>query len=194
MSIVWNKAPFKLKKQMFDLFSGDDIMKISQRGEPLKLTEEIEDVQGKLSVENGRPVSMDETITFLLENKDKFELIENVFDVEIERNECVEPEEEEEEGINEEHEIASRFEDVAGNILGMVAEILGVKVEKVEAPKFTLYKHVGTELGAKIYISNEDEFLTLVKEDARIFDPLNPQDEADLNRLDEQGWHADIVE
>lgn len=184
MSIVWNKAPFKLKKQMFDLFSGDDIMKISQRGEPLKLTEEIEDVQGKLSVENGRSVSMDETITFLLENKDKFELIENVFDVEIER-------EDPEEGINE---IASRFEDVAGDILGMVAEILGVKVEKVEAPKFTLHKHVGTESGAKIYMSNEDEFLTLVKEDARIFDPSNPQDEADLNRLDEQGWHADIVE
>ena len=187
MSIVWNKAPFKLKKQMFDLFSGDDIMEISQRGEPLKLTEEIEDIQGKLSVENGRAVSMDETITFLLENKDKFELIENVFNVEIERDEA-------EEGINEEHEIASHFEDVAGDILAIVAEALGVKVEKVEVPKFTLHKHVGTELGAKIYMSNEDEFLTLVKDDARIFDPSNPQDEEDLQRLDEQGWHADIVE
>lgn len=193
MSIVWNKAPFKLKKQMFDLFSGDDIMEISQRGEPLKLTEEIEDIQGKLSVENGRSVSMDETITFLLENKDKFELIENVFNVEIERDECVEPEEAEE-GINEEHEIASRFEDVAGDILGVVAEILGVKLEKVEAPKFTLHKHVGSEMGVKIYMSKDDEFLTLTEENARIFDPSNPQDEADLNRLDEQGWHADIVE
>lgn len=179
MSIVWNNAPFKLKTQMFDLFSGDTIPEASAKGEPIDINNEIDNIQGLLSIENGRPVSMDETITFLLHNKDKFvkdDSNERAFGFTAPNRSIV----------GERPQVTAPKQNDGEMVAQILTEIFGemftLQREEPEQELFILHKHLN---GTKVY-ENDGE-LTVNRDDAERFT------EDELEDFKSEGWHVEIA-